>query len=75
MVHTVCHHFAWQRGVKRNILGYFWLLKINGFHFQMMIIIVVDEGDPIGRPAAQLIWTPKISPTLSHQPGSIYQLI
>jgi hypothetical protein len=34
-----------------------------------------EEGDPIGRSESQLTWTPEISQTLSHQPGSIHQLL
>jgi hypothetical protein len=30
---------------------------------------------PLGDQQSQLTWNPKISQTLSHQPGSIHQLI
>jgi hypothetical protein len=33
------------------------------------------EGWPCRRTSSQLIWTPKISQTLDHQTGNIYQLI
>jgi hypothetical protein len=33
------------------------------------------EVNPMERPAVSLTWTLKISQTLSHQPGSIHQLI
>jgi hypothetical protein len=34
-----------------------------------------EESDPVGGPAYQFTWTPEISQTLDHQPGSIYKLI
>jgi hypothetical protein len=35
----------------------------------------VEEGSPIGRLQSQLTWTPEISQPLSHQPGSIRELV
>jgi hypothetical protein len=34
-----------------------------------------EEGNPIGTPAASINPNPEISQTLSHQPGSIQELV
>jgi hypothetical protein len=40
-----------------------------------MIEEAEEKGDPVGGPAVSTNLDPEISQSLSHQPGSIYQLI